>query len=124
MIVRHTAPTRIRRRGVEMKLVLEASGAAAAAPNPAFIKAVVRAHRWFDDFATGRVSSFAEIAKAEGVTKRYVGHLMPLAFLAPDTVEAIFAGIQPPDLTAEKLVKRIDLPLDWAEQRHALGFNR
>ncbi|WP_246337306.1 hypothetical protein [Azospirillum oleiclasticum] len=58
----------------------------------------------------------------EGVSDRYVGHLLPLAFLAPDIVEAIVAGRQPPGLTAESLIKRTDLPLDWDRQREALGF--
>ncbi|MEQ8960178.1 MAG: hypothetical protein RLP02_20015, partial [Coleofasciculus sp. C2-GNP5-27] len=64
-----------------------------------------------------------EIAKAEGISCRYVGHLLPLAFLAPDIVEAIFAGTQPADLTAQTLIKRTNLPLKWAEQRDLLSFN-
>jgi site-specific DNA recombinase len=50
-------------------------------------------------------------------------HLMPLAFLAPNIVEAILAGGQPADLTAEMLIKRTDLPLDWADQKALLGFD-
>jgi hypothetical protein len=45
-----------------------------------------------------------------------------LAFLAPDIIESIVAGQQPADLSAEKLIRRIDLPLDWAKQRQLLGF--
>jgi hypothetical protein len=41
---------------------------------------------------------------------------MPLAFLAPKIVEMIAAGSQPPDLTADALAERIDLPLLWTEQ--------
>jgi len=37
-------------------------------------------------------------------------------------VASILAGTQPVDLTAQKIVKQIDLPLDWAEQRTLLGF--
>ena len=47
---------------------------------------------------------------------------MPLAFLAPDIVEAILAGTQPVDLTAETLTRR-DLPLSWSEQKSLFGFN-
>jgi hypothetical protein len=35
---------------------------------------------------------------------------MRLAFLAPKIVEMIAAGRQPPELTAEALAERIDLP--------------
>jgi hypothetical protein len=47
---------------------------------------------------------------------------LPLAFLAPDIVEAIVAGRQPPELTAERLKRIGKLPLDWSEQRKVLGF--
>ena len=123
--LRHTIPTRIRRRGVEMRLVLAGATNVAAAPkpDPALIKAVVRAHRWFDDLVSGRARSLGDIAKAEGVSDRYVSHLMPLAFLAPEIVEAILAGTQPVDLTAETLTRRTELPLPWAKQKAQMGFD-
>ena len=48
---------------------------------------------------------------------------MPLAFLAPEIVEAILAGTQPAHLTAETLTKHTDLPLSWTEQKTLLGFD-
>lgn len=119
----HTVPVRLRRRGVEMRLVLEGAGNGNARPDPALVKAVVRAHKWFDDLVSGRATSLKAIARAEGCGDRYVGQLMPLAFLGPDIVEAILAGTQPVELTAETLTKRIDLPLSWAEQKALLGFD-
>ena len=117
--MRYAIPVRIRRRGQEMRIALESgrSGSRAREPDPALIHAVVRARRWFDDLLTGRVRSYSEIAKREGVTNRYVGHLIPLAFLAPEIVAAIWAGHQPIELTAERLTKRTRVPLGWAEQR-------
>jgi len=41
---------------------------------------------------------------------------------APDITGSIIAGQQPADLSAEKLIRRIDLPLDWSKQRQLLGF--
>ena len=70
----------------------------------------------------GRAQSVAEIAEREGVTDRYVRRLTRLAFLAPEIVEAIVAGNQPPELTAEALAERIDLPLLWAAQEQAVGI--
>jgi len=123
-VVRRVIPIRLRRRGIEMKLALpgQRGEAANARIDQTLIKAVVRARDWFDRLASGQVESFAEIARAEGVTGRYVAHVIPLAFLAPDIVARILAGTQPVDLTAQKLIKQIDLPLDWAEQRALLGF--
>jgi hypothetical protein len=48
--------------------------------------------------------------------------LLRLAFLAPDIVEAIAAGDQPSELTAEALAERIDLPLLWTAQAKAVGI--
>jgi site-specific DNA recombinase len=46
-----------------------------------------------------------------------------LAFLAPKIVEAIAAGRQPPELTAEALAERIELPLLWTEQERAVEIS-
>ena len=124
MIVRHVVPIRIRRRGVETKLVLEENGSMTSNPDPALIKAVVRAHRWLDDLASGRARTLGEIAQKEGVSDRYVSKLIPLSFLAPDIVEAILGGTQPVDLTAETLTKHTDIPLRWSEQETLFGFDR
>jgi hypothetical protein len=43
----------------------------------------------------------------ERVGSRYVRRLLRLAFLAPEIVQAIAAGDQPPELTAEVLAERI-----------------
>jgi len=124
-VVRHVIPARIRRRGVEMRLVLHGgnNGSGDDRVDPALVKAIVRGRQWFEDLASGRARSLREIAEAEGVTDRYVGHLIPLAFLAPDIVARILSGAQPVDLTTEVLTKRIDLPVGWAEQRVMLGFD-
>jgi hypothetical protein len=64
----------------------------------------------------------AEIAERERVGSRYVRRLLRLAFLAPDIVEAIAAGDHPPELTAEVLAERIDLPPLWTAQEKAVGI--
>ncbi len=84
---------------------------------------MVQAHAWFDDLKQGRVATLSDIARLESVSDRYISQVLPLAFLAPDITEAILAGRQPPELTAETLIKRIDLPLHWDDQRAMLGFN-
>lgn len=53
------------------------------------------------------------------MTDRYVGHILRCAFLAPDLVEAILQGHQPPELTLDQMLH--NLLLDWAKQREALG---
>jgi len=56
------------------------------------------------------------IANREGITQRRVAHLVDLAFLAPDIVQAIVDGRQSPTLTTDSLIKSRHRTL-WADQR-------
>ena len=115
-------PVTLKRRGRELKLVVEGQDDTRS-PDAALIKSIVRAHCWFEQLKTGEVSGTAEIAVAEGLTQSYVTRVMRLAFLAPDITEAILTGRQPAELGADKLVKSsAGLPTDWEEQRAVLGF--
>jgi site-specific DNA recombinase len=116
-------PIRIRRRGVEMRLVIEGSGEPAARADLALLKTVARARQWSEDLLSGRAQSVAEIAERKGVGARYVRRLLRLAFLAPKIVETIAAGRQPRELTAEALAERIELPLLWTEQERAVEIS-
>lgn len=108
-----------RRRGVETRLVLE-TPARPATPDDKLIALVVQAHRWFDDIKTGTIASLKEVAKHDDCDAGDVSRILPLAFLAPDIVEAILDGHQPPELTAARLKRMRDLPLDWVRQRRHL----
>lgn len=114
-------PMQMRRRGVEMRLIIGGTGPARV--DQTLLKTIVRAHKWFNDLASGRVRNMTEIASKEGVDKSYVSRVVNLAFLAPDITESIIAGRQNADLTAEKLIRRIHLPLDWVQQHQLLGFD-
>ncbi len=115
-----TVPMSIRRRGVEMRLVITGDTTPSRA-DPALVKSIARGRSWWNDLASGVLPSITAIAQRDGVSDGYVSQLLPLAFLAPAVVEAIIAGDHPPDLTADTLVKRIDLPLAWDRQRALLG---
>ena len=112
----------LKRRGVEVRLSVGAHERSAALVDLALVKAVARAHRWFDELSSGKARSLAALAAREGLSVRYVGRLIRLAFLAPEIVEAIVAGRQPATLTAEALTRRIELPLSWSSQRTALNL--
>lgn len=117
-------PIQMRRRGIEMKLVLDGNPKLSPRTDRALLKIIARAHCWFDDLMSGRALSMVEIAKREKVGKRYVSRIIRFAFLAPDIVDQIAAGCQPPELTAESLLRRYDqLPLAWEEQHKMFGFS-
>ena len=49
--------------------------------------------------------------------------LMRVSYLAPDIIEDILAGRQPPELSPKRLLRASQgLPLDWNEQRSFLRF--
>jgi len=117
--ITHNILMKMQRRGVEMRLVIESPGIPAKV-DPALIKAVARAHKWFGELVSGQVKSISAIATREKIDKGYVSHMVNLAFLAPDIIESIIAGKQSSDLTPQMLMKRINLPLDWSEQQRLL----
>ena len=114
-------PMQMKRRGVEMRMVLEGDATAVRVDLP-LLKAVGRARRWSQDLIAGRVRSVSEIARREELDRRSVHRLLRLGFLSPRIVEAIAEGRQPPDLTAIGLSRRVDLPLLWRAQEQALGI--
>jgi hypothetical protein len=83
---------------------------------------VGKAHRWMNRLAEEADLSIAALAAREGVDRADLGRILPLAFLAPDIVEAIVAGTHPVDLTASRLRRIRNLPFEWSAQRDLLGF--
>src|SRR6516162_682977 len=115
-----TAAVSIKRRGVGTRLVLlDGQQNLTGRCDPALVKAIARGRAWFDELVTGRVRSLQELAKRDGISRRYIRRLVGLAFLRPQLVEAILHGRQPVKLTATRLTE-LDLPLDWAEQHRLL----
>ncbi len=78
------------------------------------LKAVALGWVWFEEIKAG--ATMQAIANREGITQRRVAHLVDLAFLAPDIVQAIVDGRQSPTLTADSLIKSRHRIL-WADQR-------
>ena len=122
MLIDLTIPFALRHRGVEAKLVVRATQGESAVRDEKLITLVAQAHHWFDQLAEGKAGSIKEIAQREKTDVSDVGHNMQLAFLAPDIVEAVLAGRQPVDLTANRLRRVGTLPLEWDRQRRLLGF--
>lgn len=70
------------------------------------------------------IAGLGELAAQEGVSGSYASRLVRLAFLAPDIPAAIMDGRRPAELSAAALLQecRSGLPVDWQQQRNALGF--
>ena len=115
-------PVTFKRRGVETKLILDRQRDRPKDPDPALVNAVASAHKWFAELKSGSARSIREIAERHGIDKGDVSRILPLAFLAPDIVEAILDGQHPVDLTAYRLKRVSAMPHDWRAQRRLLGF--
>src|SRR5437899_559630 len=92
-----TAAVAFTRRGGETKLVLPglAQQNHSSRCDPALIKAIARGRAWFEELATSRARSLQELAKRNGISRRYIRRLIGLAFLSPELIEAILQGRQP-----------------------------
>lgn len=78
---------------------------------------IAKGHDWFERIKAGE--TYAEIARAGGISKRHVQRMLDLAFLAPDIVCDVCIGQHPASFTTEWL-KKHPLPSDWSAQRAIL----
>ena len=106
-----------------MRLIIQNEPPSRSKVDLVLLKTIARAQRWFDQLLSGEVKSLTAIATREGVNYRFVGKIIRLAFLAPEIVEAVAQGRQPPELSTELLTKRLRLPLDWSDQKSLLDIN-
>ena len=113
-----THPIHLKRCGQGKRLILGQGTNKRA--DPSLVKAITRAHCWFDELKAG--ASFKDIAKQTSVDQRHIARTIRLAFLAPDITEAILTGNAPQDLNTEDLLRLKTLPVDWEVQRRILGF--
>jgi site-specific DNA recombinase len=114
-----TIPARLKRRGIEMKMVVE-DGSGPADVDTALERLLLRAHAIRTRLLEEPSLPLKEIAAEQRISSSYVTRLLRLAFLAPDILTAILNGRHPPQLTANRLMEDTRLPLDWIAQRRLL----
>ena len=119
-----TLPFDIRRRGVEARLIVGSVRHQPAKVDLGLVDAIGRARRWLHQLNTGSHPTIAKLGRHVGVDDGEISRILPLAFLAPDIVEAIVEGRQPVELTVRKLIRLKPLPALWAGQRLVLGFQQ
>src|SRR5689334_6193950 len=115
-----TVPLLRRRAGRDTRLLMD--GPEATRADPVLVRVLVRAHACKARLLQSGEASLTETSRLEGISRSYLTRLARLAFLAPDIVCAILEGRQPTPLTAARLIRITQLPLNWSEQRKALGF--
>ena len=116
-------PVKLKRCGMEMKLVVtDKSAIAQRQPDPVLVTAVVKANSWWNKLTSGEANSIHDLATQVGSNERYVSWVLRLKHLAPDMIEAILDGSQPPEWRADTFIKARRFPFDWNEQRRQFSF--
>jgi site-specific DNA recombinase len=111
-VIRFNIGTRVKRCGGEMRLVFppDHPGQAPSLPTSSLLKALARGRQWYEWIVAGEVSGRRSIAEKLRLDERYVGRVLECDFLAPDIVEAILDGRQPPDLTLSAVERECRSP--------------
>jgi hypothetical protein len=108
-------PIAIRRRGGR-KVVLAPDGKVAPSfsrrIDTSMVKALARAFRWQELLENG---TYATIAEAESINETYVGRILRLTLLAPDIIEMIAGGRNPPEQDLGLFMR--SFPLVWKDQK-------
>src|SRR3954454_10123350 len=109
-------PMTFQRRGGR-KLIVAPDGSLMSAATPRFnvdnvlVKALARGYRWRKLLDNGTCSTIKEIAAKERGDVSYIADVLRLTLLAPDVVELILDGRQPPGWQLHRLRK--SFPDDW-----------
>jgi DNA invertase Pin-like site-specific DNA recombinase len=105
--------TTLKRVGMEMCFEVPVDRPQKARELPALITAVVKARDWLDRILRGEASNQRELAQQTGHDERYVSKILPLAFLAPNILEAVLEGVQPAQWSLDTLLAKVELR--WCE---------
>jgi site-specific DNA recombinase len=85
---------------------------------PSLVKAVARAHNWYQQIVKGEITTVHQLAQKSGLTQRYVRRILECAKLSPRITEALLTGKHPPNLTLKEILHSV--PLNWREQENRL----
>jgi hypothetical protein len=116
-------PMSIRRRGVETRIVIEGTESQRKPADRVLVDLIGRAHHLLRRLTDGSGATLAGLSAESGIHIADLSRLLPLAFLSPRITGAILSGRQPAELTGRRLLRADDLPLIWAHQSEALGFD-
>lgn len=104
----------ILRRGSELRVVTPQGDSHQGERVPSLLKAVARAHGWYERIVAGEVTMIGQLAQKSGLTRRYVRRILQFAHLSPQITEALLTGKHRPNLTLKEILRGV--PLDWRDQ--------
>lgn len=112
-------PLTIRKRNGRPKIVPPADIAPdTGGVDPHVLRAIAKAWSWRRKLESGEAGTIQDLAEAEGVSDRYVGRMLRLAYLAPAVLQKLLISRAPPALSIKDLAAAAELP--WSEQEDAV----
>ena len=116
-----TIPARLKRAGVETRLIIDGDDPAARRRSDhSLVRVLAQAHRYRKMALQSRGRSIAEMATEAGVGSSYFTRILRLSFLAPGIIKTILADRHPLELTANAITRDTHLPPEWDAQRSQL----
>lgn len=109
-------PLTIRKRNGRPKIVPPADMAPdTGGVDPHVLRAIAKAWSWRRKLESGEAATIQDIAQAEGISDRYVGRMLRLAYLAPTVLEKLLVGRVPPAVSIKEMTAAA-AECPWAEQ--------
>jgi site-specific DNA recombinase len=114
-ILKLTADFQVLRRGEELRVISPHCESSFEGERvPSLVKAVARAHGWYERIVAGECTTIGQLAQKSGLPRRYVRRILQCAHVSPQVTEALLQGKHRPNLTLKELLRGV--PLNWREQ--------
>ena len=115
-IMRVFIPLTIRKRNGRPKIVPPADMVPdTGGVDPHVLKAIAKAWSWRRKLENGAAATIQDIADAEGISDRYVGRMLRLAYLAPAVLEQILIARISPTVSLKDMSTIAEQP--WVSQK-------
>jgi site-specific DNA recombinase len=114
-ILKLAADFDVLRRGRELRVIAPEGEACYRGERvPSLVRAIARAHRWYERIVAGEVTTITQLAQKSGLTRRYVRRILQCAHLSPQITKALLTGTHRPSLTLKEILRSV--PLNWGDQ--------
>lgn len=113
-------PFRIVKRGGRKEMLLPPGAPPQRKADNTLVKALARAFRWKRILESGQFVTVTELAEHENLALTYVTRVLRLSLLAPELVEMVVNGRQPPEMTLAAVLR--PFPVDWEGQSKAFNL--
>jgi site-specific DNA recombinase len=91
------------------------------APVTSLVKAVARAHDWYERIVAGEIHAIGQLAQESSLTRTYIMRILQCIRLSPPVIEALLTGKHRSNLSLKLILDGV--PIDWREQKNKfLGY--